>query len=340
MKVIGTGSNDPGVTSVMEKTMRTLAVSFVAGWLISMALSAHAQYPTKPVRLIVPLAPGSTADILARVVGDRLGKNLGQQVLIDNRPGAGGNIGSALGAKALADGYTLVIASIATHGINTSLFKTLPYDPVKDFTPITLLVSAPNMLVVNPSVPVRNVKDLIALAKTRPGQLSFGSGGNGNSQHLAGELFNMMAGVKTIHVPYKGAAQAVTAVVSGEMPMMYPNIPLVLTFVESGRLRGLAVTTPKRLSWLPNMPTVSETLQGYEVLPWFSIMGPANLPESVARRLHTELINVMTAPDVRDTLIKQGFEIQTSSPQELAAYVKSEMAKWARVVEASGARVD
>lgn len=320
--------------------MRPVIYSFVAGWLMLVAVIASAQYPTKPIRLIVLLAVGSTADILARVVGDKLAKNIGQQVLVDNRPGAGGNIGAALGAKAPPDGYTLLMATIATHGVNPSLFKSLPFDPVKDFTPITLLVFAPNMLVVNPSLPVRDVKELIAFAKARPGQLAFGSGGNGNAQHLSGELFNLMAGVKTIHVPYKGAPQAVTAVVSGEMPMMFPNIPLVLSFVETGRLRGLAVTTPRRLWWLPNMPTVSETLVGYEVLPWFSIMGPANLPESVVRRLHSELISVMSAPDVRDNLTKQGFEIQTGTTQELAAFVKTEMTKWARVVEASGARVD
>jgi tripartite-type tricarboxylate transporter receptor subunit TctC len=323
--------------------MRTIRTKLCSVFLVLPFLIApvHAQnYPVKPIRLIVPLAAGSTADILARVVGDKLSKNLGQQVLIDNRPGAGGNIGAELAAKASADGYTLVIATIATHGINPSLFRTLPFDPIKDFTPITLLVSAPNLLILHPSNPARNVKELIASVKAKPGQITFGSGGNGTSQHLSGELFNMMAGVKMVHVPYKGAAQAVTAVMSGEIDLMFPNIPVAQSLIQAGRLKGIAVTTPKRLSWLPEMPTVGETIEGFEVLPWFSIMGPANLPESLVQRLHTEFMKVMTAPDVRDNLIKQGFEIQTSSPQELGAFVKSEIAKWARVVEQSGARVD
>jgi tripartite-type tricarboxylate transporter receptor subunit TctC len=305
------------------------------------ATAASAQtYPSRPIRLVVPLAPASTGDILARVVGERVAKSMGQPVVIDNRPGAGGNIGADLVAKAAPDGHTLLIATIATHGINPSLYKSLPFDATTGFSPVTLLVTAPCVMIVNPSNPSRNVGEFIDWSRAKTIPVTFGSGGNGNAQHLAGELFGQLAGVKVTHVPYKGAAQAVTAVMTGEVDVMFPNIPLAQSLIQAGRLHALGVSASRRLSALPEVAPVGETLRGFEVLPWFGLMGPGGLPRDVVKRLHAEFTSAVAVPAVREALVKQGFEIQTSTPEEFAAFVRTEISKWSAVVKTSGAMVD
>jgi tripartite-type tricarboxylate transporter receptor subunit TctC len=299
-----------------------------------------AEYPDRPIRFIVPSAAGGGPDIHARLISTELTKQMGQQIVVDNRAGAAGSIGAEMIARAAPDGYTIGYGTISMLAINPSFLAKLPYDPGKDLQMVVQLVFTPSLLAVTPTFPIKSVKELIDYARNNPGKLSYGSAGSGSILHLGMELFKLRTGTQIVHVPYKGAGQAVTSVMGGEIPLMFPNIPLALPFIQTGRLKGVAVSTAKRLSWWPDMPTIGETVKGFEVRPWFSVMGPKNLPEQLVKRLHHELMKVMSAPDVRDNLIKQGFEIQTSSPQELRVFAKSERTKWARVVKASGAQVD
>jgi tripartite-type tricarboxylate transporter receptor subunit TctC len=298
-------------------------------------------YPNKPIRLIVPSTPGGAPDIMARAVGQKLSESLGQPVVVDNRSGAGGIIGSEAVAKAAADGYTLIMANAGSHAVNASLYSKLPYDPINDFAPVALVSSAPNILIVHPSLPVNSVKALIGLARAKPGQLEFGSGGNGSTAHLSGEMFKMMANVAIVHVPYKGAPAAVIGVMSGQVTMAFPNIPPALPQVRAGKLKALAVTTAKRSTAVPELPTVAESgLPGYEATAWFGVLAPAGTPRAIIARLNSAVVAAVHAPDMRQRLLLEGAEALGSSPEDFAKVIKDDIAKWAKVVKVSGARVD
>jgi tripartite-type tricarboxylate transporter receptor subunit TctC len=315
------------------------AACCAAGPALAAAAPATA-YPGKPIRLIVPYAIGGNADIVSRIVASRLGDVLGQQIIIDNRPGASGNIGAELASRAQPDGYTLVIAT-NTHASNVSLFRHAPFDLVKDFAPVSMLGSTPLLLVVTPALQANTVKDLIALAKARPGQLNYASGGNGSSGHLTMELFKSMTGVDIVHVTYKGAGGGATEVAAGQVQTMFSSITSLLPHVNAGRVRALAVSSLARSKAAPRIPTVAESgLPGFESALWNAVMAPAGTPQPVIARLHADIARVLTSPDIVQMLGRQGFEASVSSPRQLAAYLRSEIAKWAKVVKASGAAVD
>lgn len=306
------------------------------------ATSALAQdFPAKPLRIVVPFAAGGGVDILTRVLAQHLGERLGQQVMVDNRTGAGGNVGVEAVAKAPADGYTLVMATTGTHTINPGLYKSLPFDAEKDFKPVTLVASVPNLLVVHPSVQAGNVKALVDLAKSRPGQLSFASFGNGTSNHLSGEMLKSTAGINVLHVPYKSATQAVTDLIAGQTSFAFVNMPLALPHVRAGKLRALAVTGARRSTATPEFATMSEAgAPGFVVESWYGLMAPAGTPEPVVARLNKEVLAVLAMPEVREAFAKQGADIETSTPAEFASRVKTEKAHWAEVIRSSGARID
>ena len=315
-------------------------VLFVLVIALAAISAAHAQYPAKPVRLVVPFPPGGGTDTLARVYGQKLGESLGQQVLIDNRPGGGTNIGADIAAKSPPDGYTALMGNIA-HAINVTLYKKLSYDFVKDFAPVTLLASTPNILVVHPSIPVKSVKELIALAKSRPGQLDYASSGSGSSSHLAAELFNSMAGVRMTHIPYKGGGPAVVALVGGQVSVGFATTPSVIAHIKTGKMRGLAVTTARRSPSTPDLPTMSEAgVGGYEAGTWYGLLVPTGTSKDVVARLHDESVKLLRQADVKERLDAAGFELIGNSPEEFATFIRSEIGKWAKVVKASGARAE
>ncbi|NDP42329.1 MAG: tripartite tricarboxylate transporter substrate binding protein [Aromatoleum sp.] len=322
--------------------MKTMISLFAGVALAALASAAGAQaWPSKPIKWIVPFAPGGTTDILARTVAEKLQGVLGQPVVIENKPGAGGAVGAEFTAKAAPDGYTIMGGTISTHAINASLYAKLPYDPVKDFAPITLIARVPNMLVINPEVPAKDVKELIALMKANPGKYSFASSGNGTSQHLSGELFKSMAGVEMQHIPYKGSPPALQDVVGGQVTMTFDNITTAWPLAKAGKLRALAVTTAKRSSVAPEVPTLAESgLPGFEVGSWQGVFAPAGTPPQIVRRLNVEIVKILNLPDVRERLSGLGAEIVADSPEEFGALVKSEVVKWADVVKKSGATVD
>jgi tripartite-type tricarboxylate transporter receptor subunit TctC len=314
-------------------------VSIFATAVIALS-SAHAQYPAKPVRVIVPFPPGGGTDTLARIYGQKLGELIGQQVLIDNRPGGGTNIGAEIAAKSPPDGYTALMGNIA-HAINVTLYSRLAYDFVKDFAPVTLLASTPNILVVHPSLPVRSVKELIALAKARPGELDYASSGSGSSAHLAAELFNSMAGVKMTHIPYKGGGPAVVALAGGQVSVGFATTPSVIGHIKSGKMRGLAVTTAQRSPSTPELPTMSEAgVAGYEAGTWYGLLVPAGTSKEIVTRLHAESVKLLKLQDVKERLDAAGFEVIGNTPEQFAAFIRSEIDKWAKVVKASGARAE
>ena len=305
------------------------------------ATAVHGQtYPTKSIRYLVPFPAGGTTDILGRVIGQKLSEAWGQPVLIDNRPGAGGSVGSDVAAKAPPDGYTLLGGTISSHSINISLYARLPYHPLRSFDPVTRLVTVPNVLVVHPSMPVKTVKEFAALAKARPGDLRFGSAGSGTSQHLSGELFNMMTGVKLVHVPYKGGTFAMTDLIGGQIELAFENAPNCVTFIKSGKLRALGVTTTARATALPDVPPIGDAVAGYEVGSWQGLFVPAGTPPAIVQKLNAEVRRIFTLPDVREKLVALGTEVATTTPEEFVAFIRDEIAKWEKVVKASGARVD
>lgn len=295
-------------------------------------------YPARPVRWIVPFPPGGAADIVSRAIGVKLSETWGQQVVMDNRPGAGGNLGIEIASRASPDGYTLVIVP-ATFTTSPSLQRHLPYDPAKDFMPVTLVSSSALILVVHPSLKAASVRELIALAKSRPGQLNYASSGIGASAHLAAELFKTMAGVNIVHVPYKGQPPAMLDLISGQVQMMFPNAPVALPHLRAGKLRALAVTTLKRSSALPELPTMAESgLAGFEVNQWSGLMVPAGTPKAIIAKLHDDIVRALELPDVRKNLTSLGFDPVGSTPEEFSAYIRSEIRKWAKVIADAGIR--
>jgi tripartite-type tricarboxylate transporter receptor subunit TctC len=321
--------------------MRRLGAALIVVAALAASASAQTAYPAKPIQLVVPFAPGGATDIVARLVGQKLAERLGRPVVVDNRPGAGGNVGAAIVAKAPADGHVLFLGTIATHAINQSLYARLGHDPVRDFAPVSLLTSVPLVLVVPADLPARSVKDLVALAKARPGALNYASPGAGTALHLAGELFKSLAGVDVMHVPYKGSAPAITDLLGGRVSLMFDTTLSALPHVKAGKLRALGVTTARRSAALPELPTVAESgLPGFDVSAWNGILVPAGTPREIVARLATEVAAIMKLADVRERLAGQGAEAIGSTPEEFAAHIAAETAKWAKVVRASGARVD
>jgi len=318
-----------------------------AGAALCLATTAFAQapapapaYPTKPVKLVVPYPPGGPTDIVARLVAQKLSDAMGQQFIIDNRPGAGGNPGAELVARSPADGYTLVVATTA-HAINPSLFKNLGYSLSKDFAPVSQLTSGPLVIVANPQLPAKNVAELIALAKAKPGELNFASSGNGQSTHLSAELFAAMAGVKMNHIPYKGSAPALTDTMGGQTQLMFDTMLSAMPHVKAGKLKALAVTSATRSPVAPDLPTVAESgLPGYEAIAWNGLLAPAGTPPEVLARLSAELKKVLAAPDVKDKFEAQGFAASWNSPEDFGRFMTAEVDKWAKVVKVSGAKVD
>jgi tripartite-type tricarboxylate transporter receptor subunit TctC len=300
-----------------------------------------ANYPTKPVRLVVPFPAGGTTDILARAVAQKLSAAWGRQMIVDNRPGAGGNIGSDLVAKSAPDGYTLLMGTVGTHAINPSLYKNMPYDHVKDFAPVILVAGVPNVLVVNPSLPVHSVPELIAYAKANPGKLNFASSGNGTSIHLSGELFKAMTGVEMTHVPYKGSAPALTDLIGGQVQLMFDNLPSSLPFIKAGKLRALAVTSGARAAALPNLPTLAESgLPGFEASSWFGVLAPAGTPRDIVAKLNGAIAGWLASPEAKEKLLAQGAIAAGGAPDDFARHIGAETSKWAKVVKASGAHID
>ena len=301
---------------------------------------AWAQYPSKPVRLIVPFPPGGGSDTLARILSPKLAEVLGQQLVIDNRPGGGTNIGAEIAAKSQPDGHTVLMGNVS-HAINVTLYTKLGYDLVKDFAPVSLMASTPNILVVHPSVQAKSVKELVALARAQPGKLDYASSGSGSSAHLAAELFSSMAGVKMNHVPYKGGGPAVVALVGGQCQVGFATTPSVIQHVKSGKMRGLAVTSAQRSPSTPDLPTVSEAgVAGYEAGTWYGFLVPAGTPKAIVTRLHAESVKLLKLPDVRERLDAAGFDAIGSSSAEFSAYLRTEIDKWRKVVRAAGVRAD
>jgi tripartite-type tricarboxylate transporter receptor subunit TctC len=305
------------------------------------AFSVGAQnYPSKPIKIIVPFPVGGIADIYSRLIGNRWTEVLGQPVVIENRTGAGGNIGADLVAKAAPDGYTLGIGSIGTHAVNVTLFSRMPFDPVRDFSPISLLLEAEGMLVLHPTVPAQNVPELIALARAKPGALSYASAGAGTASHLAGELFKSMAKVDLLHVPYKGNVPAITDLLAGQTSLIFATMPTVLPHAKAGKLRALATIGNARSKAAPELPTVAETLPGFDVTNWVGFFAPAGTPPDIVRRLNAETDRFMRSKEIETRLTNEGARFIPMTPEQFGDFVKAEIAKWAPVVRASGAKAD
>ncbi len=297
-------------------------------------------YPSRQIRYVVPFPPGGATDILARVIGQKLTDAWGQPVLIDNRSGATGTIGSDIVAKAPPDGYTLLGGTIATHAISSSLNSKLPYHPLKNFAPVTLLATLPNVLIVHPAMPVRSVKQFVALAKTRPNEMRFSSGGAGTSQHLSGELFNMLIGTKLVHVPYKGGHLAMGDIFGGQIEFAFENAPNCMPYIKGGRLRALGVTTAQRSANLPELPPIAETIPGFDVASWQGLFLPAGTPPAIVNRLNSEVRRIFALPDVRERIAATGADVATTTPEAFVDYIRTELLKWEKVVKVSGARLE
>ena len=307
--------------------------------LVSGALAAQS-YPSKPIKIVVPFPAGGIADLYARVIGVRLSEPWGQSIVIENRTGAGGNIGADVVAKSAPDGYTLVMGTFGTHAVNVSLFSSMPYDPVRDFAPIVLVLEAEGLLVVHPSVPAQSVLDLIAYARAHPGRLTFASAGMGTASHLAGELFKTMARVEMTHVPYKGNVPAITDLLAGQTSLLFGTMPTVLPHAKGGKLRAIATIGSVRSAAAPELPTVAEALPGFEVTNWIGLLAPAGTPADIVRKWNAEVNKIMQGADLKQRLLIEGARFAPNTPEQFAEFIKSEIAKWAPVVKASGARVD
>lgn len=326
----------------MDFLNRVKTIALWLGMSGFVAINAFAQaYPSKPIRLIVPFPPGGGNDVIARVVGRELSERLGQPVVIDNRAGGNGIVGLQALAQAAPDGYTIGVGAAGPLAVNPSLYDKLPYDPVRDFSPITNMVIYPLLLVTHPSVPARNVRQLIALAKAKPGQIFYASPGSGNSGHLAGELFNTLAKVHTTHVPYKGQGPALSDLLAGQVQMLYSSIPSVLTHVQQGQLNALAVGSAQRLASLPHIPTIAESgVPGYEAYSWVGMIAPANTPKDIVARLHREITEILKQKDVEAKLNQQGALPVGDTPEQFGAYIAVEIKKWGAIVKSANIKAD
>lgn len=335
--------------TLIFKPFRRLALVACAGVaIVSIAVPASAQapWPTRPVKIVVPFAPGGTTDILARAVAPELSRAFGQTFIVDNRAGAGGNVGADIVAKSPADGYTLLMGTVGTHGINKSLYSRLPYDPQKDFAPVTLVAGVPNVMVMNAdkakALGINTVPDFIRYTKTHPGQLNMASSGNGTSIHLAGELFKSMTGTYMTHIPYSGSGPAMMGMVSGNVDVMFDNLPSAMPQIRGGKLKAFAVTSSQRSAAMPELPTIEEAakLKGFEASSWFGLLAPAGTPADVVARLQQETAKALNSPAIKEKLLAQGAIPSGNTPQEFARFIDAEIGKWALVVKASGAKVD
>ena len=330
--------------------MKAISKSALLGMLVSGATlmaaglsnTALAQaWPSKPIRIVIAQAPGSATDVVSRVVGIRLGESLGQPILIEARPGAGGALGTEAAARSAPDGYTLFMGNNSTHGSNPALYAKLPYDAVNDFAPISFVASVPYVLVVDASLPVKTVKELIALAKSRPGKMNYASAGNGSTHHFCGELLKSVGEIDVLHVPYKGTAPAITALLAGEVSFMFSNAADIQSQIKSGKVRALAVTSATRSSVLPDVPTLAqEGLAGFEIQSWFGLLAPAATPPAIIGRLNAEMLKVLARADVKATLGAQGLEVAPGSPAQFADYIKSEIARFGKIAKAAGIKAE
>ncbi len=323
--------------------LRRTLLAATLGAACTLAAPAFAQdkWPSKPITYVVPFPAGGTTDILARLIAQKLGPALGTTVIVENRAGAGGNIGSDYVAKAAPDGYTILGGTISSHAINVSLYPKLPYDPVKSFAPVALIGTNANVLVVGANSPYKSVKDLTAAAKAKPGSISFASAGNGTSQHLSGELYKSIAGLDMVHVPYKGSAPAMQDVIGGQVPMMFDTSVVANPFIESGKVRALAVTSAKRTPQLPNVPTMTESgVTGYDLQSWQAIFAPAGVPAPILSRLQAEVAKILKSPEIVERLGKLGMEASTMTPEQFAAFQVAEIGKWAKVIKAGNIKID
>jgi tripartite-type tricarboxylate transporter receptor subunit TctC len=315
---------------------RNAVVALLALAAISAQSVLAQSYPNRAIKLVVPSSPGGGTDIVGRIVAQKLSEQLGQQVVVENRAGAGTIIGNEAVAKSAPDGYTLLMG-LSTLAINPSMYAKLPYDALRDFAPISQAVTVPNILTLHPSVPAKTVKDLIALAKAKPGSITFGSAGLGTNPHLSGELFKSLAKIDMVHVPFKGSGQSVISLLAGEIAANFPSVPTAIPYIKAGRLRGLGVTTAKRTQALPDVPSIAEAgLPGYEATQWFGVLAPAGTPRAIIDRLHQELSRAVRSPDVKERLTSEGAEIVGGTPEEFAAYIKSETDKWTKVIKSAG----
>lgn len=322
--------------------MRTILFSLltIVATLLAAMPSWAQQYPVRPIRLIVPFPPGGGTDTMARAIAPKLSEYLGQQVVPENRGGAGANIGAELAAKSPPDGYTLLLVTV-TNAVGATLYTKLNYDLARDFASITQLATTPHVLVVHPSVPVKSVKEFTAFTRARPGELTYSSSGNGSMAHLAGELFSSLTGTKMVHVPYKGGGPSMTALVGGEVSVCFATMPSAVGFVRAGKLRAIAVTTEKRSPSMPDLPTIAETgVKGYEAGSWYGLSAPTGTSKEIIARLHAEAVKVMALPDVKDRLFNAGFEVVTSNPEQFAAFTRSEIQKWGKLVKATGLKIE
>ncbi len=327
----------------MKKILVPLAAAVSLAALLMTPLAAMAQaYPVKPIIIVNPFGAGGALDQLARNLAQKMTESMGQNVLVENRTGAGGNIGADFVAKSAPDGYILVMGSSATHGINPSLYGTrMPFDAIKDFTPVSVSVVQKNVLVVNAAVPANSVKELIALGKAQPGKLSFGSAGTGTSQHLSGELFKSLAGIDMIHIPYKGSAAAMTDLLGGQITMSFVDIPTAITHIKAGKLRALAVTSAQPSPALPDvLPLAQQGLATFDLKAWYGVLAPANTPRAIVLKLNAEITKALTSPDLRDKLLGMGMEPIALTPEQSAVYISAEIDRWAQVIRLSGARID
>ena len=323
-------------------------MALAAALLCLTALPAAAQgtWPTKPVRIVVPFAAGGTTDILARAIAPELSKAFGQQFIVDNRSGAGGNVGSEIVSKSAPDGYTLLMGTVGTHGINRALYEKLPYDPIKDFAPITLVAGVPNVMVMQTekarALGINTVADFVRYAKAHPGKLNMASSGNGTSIHLAGELFKSMSGTYMVHFPYRGSGPAMLDMVGGTMDVMFDNLPSAMPQIKAGKLKALAVTSAQRSAALPDLPTIEQAagLKGFDASSWFGLLAPAGTPPDVVNRIHQEVAKALSTPAIKEKMLAQGAIPSGNTPAEFARLIDSEHQKWARVVKVSGAKVD
>jgi len=327
----------PGLWHMAQRWLAIALVLLSSTWTVAVVAQP---YPSKPIRLIVPYPPGGATDIFGRILAAKLTETLSQQVVVEQRPGAGGVIGAEAAAKAASDGYTMFVGQASNLAINQHLMGKLPYDPLRDFTPITLIAISPNLLVVHPSLPVHAVKDLVALAKAKPGSINYASAGNGSPGHLAAEFFKKLAKIDIVHIPYKGAVPALTDVIAGQASLYFTSPISAQPYVKAGRLRQIAVTSAQRFALLPAVPTLAEAGYQVDITSWWGLLAPAGVAKDIIARLHADTVKALNTVDMKERLAGQGASVMTNTPEQFAAYIKSEIANWARIVRESGARLE